>query len=284
MNKRSVRNRRNRRGGPRRRMAWTLPAAAATTALLALALLFSSPGRVLLGHLPLYDRIQRLVFGGPRVPRSATYGIDVSRYQGKIRWDEVRHICFNPLTRRQSLDSPNTRVGIGFVFAKATEGLDFADPNISANRLGIRSAGIPYGAYHVMTLANADSQVVNFVRTALLRRGDLRPAVDIEDGILGAARLSAVRDTLRRVLQGLDSAYGARAIVYSSLRFMERLSEDGGLTGRPLWIARYLSDAHPPGADIWQFAENGQIAGIDEPVDLDALCSDRLSLEDLILD
>lgn len=262
-------------------MAW---AATAATALLVLALLFSPHGRALLGHLPLYDRIQRLVFGGPRMPRATAYGIDVSRYQGEIRWGEVRHICFNPLTRRQSLDSLSTRTGIGFAFAKATEGGDFSDPNISANRLGIRSAGIPYGAYHVMTLANADSQVVNFVRTALLRRGDLRPAVDIEDGILGAARLSAVRDTLLRVLRGLDGAYGTRTIVYSSLRFMERLSEGGGLSGRPLWIARYLSDERPAGADIWQFAENGQIAGIDEPVDLDALCSDRLSLADLILD
>ncbi len=262
-------------------MAW---AAAATTAALLLALLFTSPGRAILGRLPLCDRIQRLVFGGPRMPRAATYGIDVSRHQGEIRWGEVRHIRFNPLTRRQGLDSLNARAAIGFVFAKATEGGDFADPNISANRLGIRSAGIPYGAYHVMTLANADSQVVNFVRTALLRHGDLRPAVDVEDGILGSARLSAVRDTLRRVLRGLDSAYGTRAIVYSSLRFMERLTEGGALAGRPLWIARYLSDELPAGADIWQFAENGQIAGIDEPVDLDALCSDRLSLADLTLD
>lgn len=269
---------------PRRRKAWVLATVAAAAILLALALLQSAQGRILLSRLPLRDSIQRLVFGGPQVPRADAYGIDVSRYQGEIRWGEVGRISFSPLTRRQGLDSLNANVAIDFAFAKATEGGDFADPNIAANRRGIRSAGIAYGAYHVLTLANADSQVANFVRTARLRRGDLRPAIDIEDGILGSARMEAVCDTLRRVAAGLDRAYGARAIVYSSLRFMERLSACEALTGRPLWIARYLSDERPATADIWQFAENGQVAGIDEPVDLDALYFDRLRLGDLRLE
>lgn len=55
------------------------------------------------------------------------HGIDVSRYQGEIDWQEVR------------------RSGVEFVWIKATEGGDYLDPKFHSYWEGARAAGIPAG-------------------------------------------------------------------------------------------------------------------------------------------
>ncbi|MBQ2117567.1 MAG: glycoside hydrolase, partial [Clostridia bacterium] len=57
-------------------------------------------------------------------------GIDVSRWQGEIDWEEVG------------------RAGVRFAMIKATEGAEGADPCFSANINGAVGAGIACGTYH----------------------------------------------------------------------------------------------------------------------------------------
>ncbi len=57
-------------------------------------------------------------------------GIDVSQWQGKVRWDVVK------------------QNGISFGYAKATGGITYTDPEFVNNWHGMREAGLPRGAYH----------------------------------------------------------------------------------------------------------------------------------------
>lgn len=246
-------------------------------------LVFTARGRALGRRMPFYDRLQRILFGGAKVPEADAYGIDVSRYQGDIRWDDVRLIPFNVTTRRQGADDTSAAVSIGFIFAKATEGADYQDPCIEANRRGIRSTGALFGAYHVMTMANAEEQADNFISHSGLRRGDLTPVIDLEEALLGDYGVIAVRKVLASVAKRLKNHYGKRPIIYTSQSYAAKLLDGGGFDGYPLWIARYSVAEPPDGADVWQFSENGQIPGICVPVDLNALYATRFRLSSYII-
>lgn len=246
-------------------------------------LVFTARGRALGRRMPFYDRLQRMLLGGPKVPEADAYGVDVSRYQGDVRWDEVRLIPFNITTRRQGADDTSAAVSIGFIFAKATEGADYKDPCVEANRRGIRSTGALFGAYHVLTMANAEEQADNFISHSGLRNGDMLPVIDLEEALLGDFGIAAVRKVLASVAKRLRNHYGKRPIIYTSQSYAAKLLEGGRFEGYPLWIARYSVAEPPAGADVWQFSEDGRIPGIDVPVDLNALYATRFRLSSYII-
>lgn len=217
------------------------------------------------------------------MPVAPTYGIDISRYQGEVDWEKLRAIPYDPITRRQDRGANGAEVNIGFIFAKASEGADHVDPNIDINREGARGLSIPFGAYHVLTMADAKKQAQNFIRTAKLRRGDLTPVIDVEDGILGSLDVKTVRNKILGVAKCLEREYGRKPIIYSSVKLLERLHDGGKLAGYAFWVARYQVKDRPKGADIWQFTESGLVPGIGATVDLNALYTDRYRLSDYVL-
>lgn len=245
--------------------------------------LFTSPGRALGRRLPVVSGIIRWMYGGPVMPEAHTYGIDVSRYQGEIDWEKLRVIPYDPITRRQDRNATGAEVNIGFIFAKASEGADHVDPNIDINREGARGLSIPFGAYHVLTMADARAQAQNFIKTAKLQRGDLTPVIDVEDGILGGLETKAVRNKILGVAKQLEKEYGRKPIIYSSVKLLEQLNDGEKLAGYAFWIARYQVKDRPERADIWQFTESGLVPGIRSMVDLNALYTDRFRLSDYVL-
>ncbi len=241
----------------------------------ALMLLVFSPAR---RYVSFFSGIQRVLFGGAKVPVATAYGIDVSRYQDTIAWDEATHIPFSITSRRQRAVERTASVKISFAFVKATEGGDYVDPNIATNRNGIRASDLLFGAYHVLTYADATAQIANFIRNSGLRVGDLVPVVDIEESIVGKHG-EEVRAVLKRVLRGLESHYGAPPIIYCSNSMAEAVLTTE-FSRYPLWIARYMTTEKPARADIWQFSDDGDVPGIGRSVDLNALYGNRYSLQD----
>src|SRR5439155_18213192 len=94
-------------------------------------------------------------------------GIDVSHWQGTIDFDAV------------------AADGIRFVFAKASEGTDYVDPNYTTNRSDASAAGLAFGAYHYAQPSSSTGDAVDeanhFVDTAQPGSGDLLPVIDLED-------------------------------------------------------------------------------------------------------
>ena len=79
------------------------------------------------------------VFAAPAAAVEYQQGLDVSRHQGTINWPAVRD------------------AGIKFVFAKATEGVDFVDVNFHQNMAGAIAAGVPIGPYHFGRLNSGET-------------------------------------------------------------------------------------------------------------------------------
>src|SRR5512141_1045183 len=94
-------------------------------------------------------------------------GIDVSRWQGVIRWSDV------------------VTDGVDFAIAKATEGRFSRDDQYARNKERAAAFGLPFTAYHYAhpdrTANDAVLEADNFVDTAHLGPGNLRPALDLED-------------------------------------------------------------------------------------------------------
>ena len=74
-------------------------------------------------------------FGIEIPPNYQIHGIDVSRYQQIINWEDVKEMQVK-------------NIKIGFAFIKATEGTDRVDPQFRRNWLNAEKENIPKGAYH----------------------------------------------------------------------------------------------------------------------------------------
>ena len=74
------------------------------------------------------------------------HGIDLSHYQGDIRWYQLAEVRKGPFP-------------VQFMFIKATEGATVIDGLFSKNRAAAKSAGLMVGAYHFLTTSSdAESQ------------------------------------------------------------------------------------------------------------------------------
>jgi GH25 family lysozyme M1 (1,4-beta-N-acetylmuramidase) len=201
----------------------------------------------------------------PALARTRIRGVDVSHWQGTIDWKQV------------------AGSGVRFVFAKATEGRTFDDPNYTTYKAGTAAAGISFTAYHFArpdeTVDDAILEADHFTGVAQLASGNLIPALDLEDsGGLDTAALSAW------TFDWLDEAtatLGVKPMIYTSPSFWEtymgdsRAFADAGY--RLLWIAEWdVPNPHPPGSNwggfgwtFWQRTDCQTVPGIVGCVDGD---------------
>ncbi|HUP83152.1 MAG TPA: GH25 family lysozyme [Candidatus Limnocylindria bacterium] len=193
-------------------------------------------------------------------------GIDVSHWQGQITWSDV------------------AADGVRFAIAKATEGRVYQDEQYARNKDRAEANGIAFTAYHFAnpdTTANdAVLEADNFVDTAKLGPGNLRPVLDLEtNGGLGARKL---RRWAKAWLAEVESRVGVKPIIYTSPTFWRdkmgnsRWFADNGYA---LWIAHWhVAAPRVPAANwgghgwtIWQYGNCGSVEGIEGCVDLDRL-------------
>ena len=121
------------------------------------------------------------IIKGPKLPDTAgLYGIDVSKHQGNIHWDEVE-LRYDMVTRRISKHG-TMQAPLTFAIAKATEGITTTDPMFELNKKGIRERNIILGAYHYFSyLSDAKKQAEKYLQVAKLDKGNLVPIIDIEE-------------------------------------------------------------------------------------------------------
>jgi GH25 family lysozyme M1 (1,4-beta-N-acetylmuramidase) len=189
-------------------------------------------------------------------------GIDVSYWEAGIDWKKVRG------------------AGIRFVFVKATEGEQYADPTFDDNWLGAKSVGIIRGAYHFFhPNMNPVKQANKFIQVVKQMNdpGELAPVLDLE--VTDNQANQTIIDRAKTWLDHVQQKLGKRPIIYSSPGFLKyNFSVPGG--GPPfwtkdhiLWIANYgqPQPLMPPGWlkwTFWQYSETGRINGVNSSVDL----------------
>lgn len=198
------------------------------------------------------------------------HGIDVSKHQKTIGWQEVKNMEYG-------------KVKIGFAIMKATEGLGRVDEQFRRNWLHAKRAGISRGAYHFFIASKSGkAQAENFMETVRLEKGDLPPVLDVEQtyGTDKATLQQRVHDWLMAV----ERRYGMKPILYSNVDFYETYLADR-FGEYPLWVAHYFAKEKPRTNHpwiFWQHSETGRVNGIGTAVDFNVFKGDSAAFRSLL--
>ena len=183
---------------------------------------------------------------------SPIIGIDVSHHSGDINWTKVMG------------------EGIGFVYLKASEGVDAADPRFQEHWKLLGELAVPRGAYHFYVTEDDPLEQARFFLSRFeLKGGDLPPVVDVET--LGHGTRGPLSPRLRQFLELVEEETGVRPMIYTSPNFWDANFEpDFG--DYPLWVAEYgvESPRLPAGWErwhLWQYEGNATIPGIEKGAD-----------------
>jgi glucan-binding repeat-containing protein len=192
---------------------------------------------------------------GPEV----ALGIDVSKYQGGINWQQVR----NSGVRFAMIRVGTTKKGLDEQFVNNING---------ANAAGIRTGVYIYSYATTPEQAAAEAnQVLAWIAPYSVT---FPIAIDIEDSCqkhLNAAQLQAIADTFC----GIINANGYEPMVYASKNWFQGRMPS---VSAAKWVAQYGS-ACEYGGDyaMWQSSSHGSFAGIAGRVDVNHLYSDYFS-------
>ncbi len=195
-------------------------------------------------------------------------GIDISRHQGKIHWDEL--VDENPQLR--------------FVYIKATEGSSIVDPFYRHNLREAKERGLLVGSYHFLTRRTSmERQADNFLSTIDLSQQDLLLLVDVEDdGTRGWDR-DIIQKNLAEFIRLVKERTGHSPMIYTNEAYYH-LNLYPEFNHYHLFIANYnlppeLGEAK---YDIWQSGKRGRVRGIWTYVDIDRL-RDGVTVDDIRL-
>ncbi len=199
----------------------------------------------------------------PDIPSTVEYpvrGVDVSYYQGNIDWNAF------------------AEQGISFAFVKATEGVDYIDPNFYQNWAGAREAGVYVGAYHYFRFEDSGAdQAEAFINAVPKTENTLPPVIDVElyPSLTETPDAKAVREELRVMLETLEAYYGVTPIVYTApntyYSYAFTFSRDYFM-----WRCNYYYEPYSNWT-FWQYTDDGELEGYDgdQPyIDLDVYSGD----------
>ncbi len=184
-------------------------------------------------------------------------GIDASHHQGAINWRAVAND------------------GISFAYLKATEGTSYSDPTFAQHRAEALDLGLRVGGYHYFQLCSPGADQAAHFASVLgdLGAGNLLPgAVDLE--LAGSCSTPPARDVLlaevRTFLEQVEELTGREPVVYLYPEFEEKYEVAGELADHRQWV-RSLDRRPDREWWIWQRSDNGSVAGIAGPVDINMM-------------
>lgn len=246
------------------------------TGLLRWALALGLTVLVLLIVVALGERILSQTAKNPYGPEDFTYengyltcktteselGIDVSRYQGEIDWQQVR------------------AAGIEFVFVRvgyrsAKDGSLNEDIRARENLRGAKEAGLKIGAYFFSQAVSAEEarEEAEFALSIVKDYEIDLPLVYDWEYVNEEARTSEmISETMMACIHSfcdVVEAAGYEKMVYFNRDLARRLLAMEELTEYKIWFAMYedYPDA-PCKPDYWQYTNEGSVPGIEGNVDI----------------
>lgn len=218
----------------------------------------------------------------PAPAQEPTAGIDVSRFQAKVRWHRVA----------------SDGVDFAYVQASRGSGADCAvvpqrcgvDEFYERNRRRARVQGIVVGSYHrafaggsgrkgVKRDARAEARLF-LAQVTELESGELLPALDVETPF-GGLDARELRIWIKTWLRRVERRLGAKPIIYTNASSWRATggTRKFARAGHRLWVANFgVSSPAVPAAGwngegwaIWQYTSSGRVRGIRGRVDLNRL-------------
>ena len=208
-------------------------------------------------------------FGIPIPEKYTVHGIDVSRYQDRINWEEVK---------KMKVDS----IKISFAFIKATEGKTRIDRYFSINWKNAKRNKLIRGAYHFYCpQISSKLQAENFISNVKLEKGDLPPVLDIETLAFGYHIDNTIKG-IKNWLKIIEKAYNIKPIIYTNIDFYNNYLAEEEFGDYPLWIAHYYKEKVSINQVwyFWQHNDRGKVNGISGNVDFNVFNGDMSDLQD----
>lgn len=205
-------------------------------------------------------------FGKHHPDQYPVHGIDISKWQGEIDWNEVR------------------KAGIAFAFMKATEGGDHTDSRYEQYWRGARAAGIPHAPYHFYYFCRpAREQAAWFIANVPRESVQMPPVLDVEWNHASRTCTSrpdpeTVRIEMKIWMDIVGRHYGKRPIIYTPVDF-HRENLDGHFQGYQFWlrsVAAHPQDIYPNHPwTLWQYTGTGIVPGIRGNTDINAFAGTK---------
>ena len=215
----------------------------------------------------------RALYGDAEYPEGyEIHGIDISHYQGKIDWEQLKNAMIKGCPVR-------------FVIIKSTEGSSRLDENFRENFNQARDFGFIRGVYHFWSnKSTAREQAYYFLDQVHLTDGDLPPVLDIEHKPAD----KSVEDFQRDVLTWLhivEDKYHVKPIIYTYYKFKEQYLSAPVFEDYPYWIAHYYVDKVQYKGK-WKFGQHtdvGKLPGIKGYVDFNIYNGSYYELKQLCI-
>ncbi len=220
-----------------------------------------------------YPSVIRYKDFGIYIPQGySVHGIDVSRYQGDIIWQEVEQMS----SAGMSLD---------FAFIKATEGANYVDPLFKKNWRNIKKTQMLRGAYHFYR-ADVEplKQANHFLKTVRFKSGDLAPVLDVET--LDGSSPEELKKSVLQCLKYIENRMGTKPILYCNIDFQKRFFSGQEFRNFPIWIAHYNRSTAPRTDqpwEFWQHSETGNVNSIKNKVDFNVFNGSPKQLKSLLI-
>ena len=215
----------------------------------------------------------RALYGDAEYPEGyEIHGIDISHYQGKIDWEQLKNAMIKGCPVR-------------FVIIKSTEGSSRLDENFRENFNQARDFGFIRGVYHFWSnKSTAREQAYYFLDQVHLTDGDLPPVLDIEHKPAD----KSVEDFQRDVLTWLhivEDKYHVKPIIYTYYKFKEQYLSAPVFDDYPYWIAHYYVDKvqYKGKWKFWQHTDVGTLPGIKGYVDFNIYNGSYYELKQLCI-
>lgn len=192
------------------------------------------------------------------------YGIDVSKYQhhNALKWNELAlysdaygEVFAFPTDYHDHMQP------VTFAFLKATQGIA-QDPYYRQHLENARKHHVMVGSYHFFTIEDdIDDQIVNYIQSVRITKGDLPPVLDIEseytDQNAYIAKLhkygvEKMQNDAVKWLLAIEAHYGVKPIIYTSEVWKKRFLADKRFDSYDFWISRYFN-IEPQKESKWTF-------------------------------
>ncbi len=199
------------------------------------------------------------------------YGIDVSEWQGEIRWERV------------------AAAGVEFAMIRATHGQK-KDARFEENIRGALAAGVDVGVYccsYATDVKGMQAEAAFFQQTILPYREEITypAALDAEQTAQFALGKEGMTRLVLTFCEAMTKA-GYFPLLYTNCNWLNHVIDRAALidAGIDVWVAwpkaaRSFAELPEDGVTrhahtMWQFSSGGQLDGIDGSVDLDVCYAD----------
>lgn len=194
--------------------------------------------------------------------QESALGIDVSAHQGKIDWQKVAD------------------AGVEFVMIRVgyrgyETGLLNEDTHAQSNYKGAKDAGLQVGAYffsQAITPDEALEEAIFVLETVKDWQMDLPVVFDWEYMGQDSRTAQVSADTVMACIRAFNDRIlqaGHSPMLYFNPYHAEHFLELEELADYPFWLAMYTDHMdYAYAVDMWQYTSEGEVAGIEGPVDL----------------